>query len=151
MIQCKHKTYKHAQVRDHLKPVNSAAIDQSWELPEPVSECITNRTHAQQNVKVSFTTIHKEIEQCQRRKFSILIVSFGLGCWANTLKKKKDRIQTDQGRFTLKTELHINFICTCKALTRLFAGNPYRMIFFKAEIPMTKMGKGKLQFFITCT
>lgn len=37
---------KHAQVRDHLKPVNSAAIDQSWELPEPVSECITNRTHA---------------------------------------------------------------------------------------------------------
>lgn len=38
--------YKHAQANDHLKPVNGAAIDQSWELPESVSECIPNWTHA---------------------------------------------------------------------------------------------------------
>ena len=64
--------------------------------------------------------------------------------------KENEGQNTDRpGEIYFKTELHINFICTCKALTRPFAGNPYGMIFFKAEIPMTKMGKGKLQFFIT--
>ena len=49
----------------YLKPVNGTAVDESWELPESVSECVTNRTHAQHDVKVFFTAIHKEIEQCQ--------------------------------------------------------------------------------------
>ena len=50
----------------YLEPINSATVDEGRKLSEPVSKRISYRTHAQHDVKIFFTAIHKEVEQRQR-------------------------------------------------------------------------------------
>lgn len=74
----KKKAYEdlHAEVsRTCLEPVNRAAVDERWELPQSVPECITNWTEGNDNVHVLTAAIHKECKQSQWTEVSILVSS----------------------------------------------------------------------------
>jgi hypothetical protein len=64
----------------HL-PVNCAAVDDGGVLSQPLPESSPNGTHAQQNVQVAATLLHKEAPQLKWRLQAI----FG-GEWSNKLQ-----------------------------------------------------------------
>ena len=58
----------------YLKPVDSAAVDKRWELPESVSKCISDWAHTQHYMQIVFTAINEECKQCKGREVRILII-----------------------------------------------------------------------------
>lgn len=48
--------------RNYLEPINGAAVDQGGEFPQAGTECVTNWTHCENNVKLIANTFNKEIE-----------------------------------------------------------------------------------------
>ena len=56
-------THTHTLQITNLKPVNGTAIDEGWELPQAISEGISNGAKGHYNMKIFFAAIHKESKQ----------------------------------------------------------------------------------------
>lgn len=67
----------------YLEPVDSTTIDQGRELPQSVSESVSDRTEGNDDVEVLTTTVHKEGKQGQGTEVGHLVSC--LGQWSNSL------------------------------------------------------------------
>ena len=56
-------THTHTLQITNLKPVNGTAIDEGCELPQAISEGISNGAKGHHNMKIFFAAIHKESKQ----------------------------------------------------------------------------------------
>lgn len=63
------------QNETNLKPINSAAIDEGWELSQPVAKGISYGAEGHDDVKVVFAAVHKESKQGQGTELVMLIAS----------------------------------------------------------------------------
>lgn len=75
ILQCTHV------IVPYLIPVNGTAVNKSWELAQPISKGISNRTECHNNVQVLFTACHKEGKQSQRAQLQVFITSLGNGTY----------------------------------------------------------------------
>lgn len=66
-----------------LEPINSTTVDQGWELPQSVSESVSDRTEGNDDVEVLTATVHKEGKQGQGTEVGHLVSC--LGQWSNSL------------------------------------------------------------------
>lgn len=74
-----------------------------------------------------------------------------LGLLGEHSKEKEGQNIDRPGEIYFKNRVTYKFHMYTQGLNKTVCGQSLQNDFFKAEIPMTKMGKGKLQFFITCT
>lgn len=67
----------------YLEPVNSTTVDQGWELPQSVSEGISDWAEGNDDVEVLTATVHKEGKQGQGAEVGHFVSC--LGQWSNSL------------------------------------------------------------------
>lgn len=67
----------------YLEPVDSTTVDQSRELPQSVSEGISDGAEGNDDVEVLTTTVNEEGKQGQGAEVSHLVSC--LGQWSNSL------------------------------------------------------------------
>ena len=60
-----------------MEPVNGAAVNQGWELPQSVSEGIADGTEGKDDVKVLTTTVHKVVEKSQGSELCVFVLRLG--------------------------------------------------------------------------
>ena len=56
----------------YLKPVDGAAVDERGEHTHSVPEGVTNGAHGQYHVEMPSYSLHKEVEESQRRAVCLL-------------------------------------------------------------------------------
>ena len=61
----------------HLEPVDGAAVDEGWELPEAVPEGVSDRGEGDDDVQVLAAPVHEEGEEGQGTEVCILVSSLG--------------------------------------------------------------------------
>lgn len=71
----------------YLEPINSTTVDQGRELPQSVSEGISDRTESNDDVEVLTATVHKEGKQGQGAEVGHFVSC--LGQWSNSLLYSK--------------------------------------------------------------
>ena len=55
----------------HLEPIDCTTIDQRWELPQPITESVSNRTHSQDNMELISTSLDEHVKQSHRCAVSL--------------------------------------------------------------------------------
>jgi hypothetical protein len=54
----------HSEVCEaYLEPIDGAAVDQGWELPETIPEGVPNEAHGQDNMQLIAAPLHEHVEE----------------------------------------------------------------------------------------